>query len=68
MIGILMCQPYTRWLGANIIDDRPACEEFHVIGRTAWMSAALAERLRLMTLTPTFVSLGAQTLGTYLGW
>ena len=31
------------------------------------MSVALAERLRLMTLTPTFVSLGAQTLGTYVG-
>ena len=62
MIDILICQPYTRWLGAHIIESA-SLRRISVIGRKAWRSAALAEQLQLMALAPTFASFGAQALG-----
>ena len=65
MIGILMCQPYTRWLGAYITDDQPACEEILSYDETYGILRllALAEQLSLMILAPSFASLGAQPFG-----
>ena len=52
-------------MGAHIIDDRPACEEFQLgTERIAWRYAPLAELRLLITLAPNFALLARLSKAT----